>query len=219
MDIHHSNISCPSHSLGWLTMGFRWLNTIHYPYLPISQCHTLSSSRGSCHRVAVRVGCWRQCPAVSLGESSRQKAKMLEENLRLWKWLKHQKSWLKTRRNGNLTNQTADFMGNHRDIMEIFHGDMEKSSGLSRGKRWEIPEPNGDSSISRLDYQMLWVYLKIRVILASAFVDQWSTTEYGYIRSFKFPGWNDHVKHYTIIWNHIKGIKGLLDHINSNKVI
>jgi len=71
---------------------------------------------------------------------------------------------LKTRRNGNLTNQTADFMGNHRDIMEIFHGDMEKSSGLSRGKRWEIPEPNGDSSISRLDYHMLWVYLKIECL-------------------------------------------------------
>jgi hypothetical protein len=74
---------------------------------------------------------------------------------------------LKTRRNGNLTNQTADFMGNHRDIMEIFHGDMEKSSGLSRGKRWEIPEPNGDSSISRLDYQMVWVYLKIECLFFS----------------------------------------------------
>ena len=188
MDIHHSNISCPSHSLGWLTMGFRWLNTIHYPYLPISQCHTLASSRGSCHRVAVRVGCWRQCPAVSLGESSRQKAKMLEENLRLWKWLKHQKSWLKTRRNGNLTNQTADFMGNHRDIMEIFHGDMEKSSGLSRGKRWEIPEPNGDSSISRLDYQMVWVYLKIECLFFS-------------------PGSTHHFPHFphhlmTVYWNY-----------------
>ena len=71
------------------------------------QIFTQIHSQGACHRVAARVGCWRQCPGVLLGEIGPSVV-----GSQLTKWLKHQKWWLKNRTNGDLPNKKGDFMGN-----------------------------------------------------------------------------------------------------------